>query len=285
MMTKTLLLAVIISTASAFSVTTTIYESSGCSGTSVSSTQAVGTCYSNADGTSTKLTSSSSSCSSGNSVTYTSYSDTTCTTSESEDTVTIGQCFSAGGISIEFSCSDCFPANATVEMENGATKRMDQLAVGDRVRTSATTFSDVMFFSHDDAETTSSFYNLQTASGHSLVLSAKHYVHVLPNYELVQARNVRVGQVVELADGTSSAIVSITNERHNGLYNPHTLDGKIVVNGVLASCYTGSIEPTVAHALLWPLRALYNVGIRVFDSAPASPALRAAVLNLLPEGK
>ncbi len=134
-------------------------------------------------------------------------------------------------------------------------------------------------------QATSSFYNIRTTSGHSLVLSAKHYVHVLPHYDLVQARNLQIGQVVELANGTASAIASITKERHDGLYNPHTLDGKIVVNGVLASCYTGSIEPTLAHALLWPLRALYAVGARVLDRAPANPALRAAVLNLLPEGK
>jgi hypothetical protein len=129
------------------------------------------------------------------------------------------------------------------------------------------------------------FYVLTTASGHKLTLSSKHYVHLLPNYNLTQARHVRVGHVVELANGTASAVVAITTERRNGLYNPNTLDGKIVVNGVLASCYTGSIEPTVAHMLLWPLRALYSIGVRIMDTAPVSEELRAAVVSLLPQGK
>jgi hypothetical protein len=276
-----LLLALLIGSACSFSVQVADYAGSTCSGSSLASTTVnINQCYSGVE-----YQSSDSSCSSGNTITIAIYSNSDCTGTPSTGTATIGECYDGGSSSALLSCSDCFPANATVELEQGTTKRMDELAVGDRVRTGPNTFSDVHFFSHDDADATSLFHILTTASGHQLVLTGQHYVHLMPDNALVQARNLRVGHVLQLANGTASPIVAITTERRNGLYNPHTLDGKIVVDGVLASCYTGTIEPTVAHALLWPLRALYSVGVRVFDSLPANEALRTAVINMLPQGK
>ena len=204
---------------------------------------------------------------------------------------------------------DCFAADATVELENGEVKTMAQLQIGDRVRTSATTFSDVHFFSHDDAEVrggetrptvtlppfpplsiplpslqaTSTFTILTTASGHQIAMTGKHYVPLHPARNLTRASEVRIGHLLELADGSTSAVIRVHTERRSGLYNPHTLDGQIVVDGVVASCYTGSIEPTLAHSLLWPLRTLYALGVRV-DSVPADEKVRQAVLSVLPRG-
>ncbi len=204
---------------------------------------------------------------------------------------------------------DCFAADATVELENGETKTMVQLQVGDRVRTSKDTFSDVHFFSHDDAEVgigsvgaavqrlrvclfppsspapqaTSTFTILTTASGHQIAMTGKHYIPLHPARNLTRASQVRVGHLLELADGTTSPVVRVHTERRTGLFNPHTLDGQIVVDGVVASCYTGSIEPTLAHGLLWPLRTLYALGVRV-DSVPADEKVRQAVLSVLPQG-
>ena len=49
--------------------------------------------------------------------------------------------------------------------------------------------------------------------------------------------------------------------RARGLYNPHTLHGDVVVDGVLTSTYTGVVHPALAHALLAPLRQLYSAGL------------------------
>jgi Hint module len=43
-----------------------------------------------------------------------------------------------------------------------------------------------------------------------------------------------------------------------GLFNPQTLHGDVVVDGLRASSYTTAVEPAVAHRLLWPLRVLFE---------------------------
>lgn len=126
---------------------------------------------------------------------------------------------------------------------------------------------------------------ITTASDHQLALSPKHYVIVAPDQQLVQARRVRLGQLVHLADGTTSPVVAKTVERRTGLFNPHTLDGTIVVDGVLASCYTGSVEPATAHALLWPLRILRILGMSIETLPAISDYLRNSALALLPKGQ
>ncbi len=137
-----------------------------------------------------------------------------------------------------------------------------------------------------------SFYVLTTASGKTLALSARHYVYLLAsnpsNAEpvVLQARHARMGHSLLLADGSRSPIVAVTRERRAGLYNPHTLDGNIVVDGVLASCYA-TVEPAIAHPVMWPLRALYSVGINLMDATPEAlrKAATSGIIDMLPAGK
>ena len=77
---------------------------------------------------------------------------------------------------------------------------------------------------------------------------------------------MKIGDNVTLADGKASAVVAIAAVRKEGLHNPHTLQGDIVVNGVLASSYTSAFSPTLAHVVLAPLRALYRAGIDIFKA-------------------
>ena len=54
-------------------------------------------------------------------------------------------------------------------------------------------------------------------------------------------------------------VTAVAAEWANGLYSPHTMTGDIVVDGVLTSTYM----PKLAHALLWPVRMLYNAGVQI----------------------
>lgn len=79
------------------------------------------------------------------------------------------------------------------------------------------------------------------------------------NGVLVAAGAVRVGEVLQLADGNYSPVVAIENVSSVGLYNPQTVDGNIAVDDVMASAYTTAVHPRVAHsALLAPLRFIYR---------------------------
>ena len=57
--------------------------------------------------------------------------------------------------------------------------------------------------------------------------------------------------VVDGSFGKSGAVVSVTTSTKRGLYNPYTLSGSIVVDGVVASCHSswildGVLPPRVA---------------------------------------
>jgi len=55
-----------------------------------------------------------------------------------------------------------------------------------------------------------------------------------------------------------------------------------IVDGITTSTYSTAVHPTVAHAILAPLRALYAAGINVYSAAVenAMPLLN----RLLPAG-
>lgn len=112
------------------------------------------------------------------------------------------------------------------------------------------------------------FVRLKTAAGAVLTASPAHYVYVVGagpagsatvdgrGWRLVRAAEVRRGDVLPLAAGAVSAVVGRSLVELPGLYNPHTLDGDIVVDGVVVSTWTAAVPPAVASAALAPLRWL-----------------------------
>jgi hypothetical protein len=191
--------------------------------------------------------------------------------------------------------SNCFPSSATVSLSNGKTVSMEELQTGDEVltidqATGKTAFSPVYMWGHRDAEAVSEFYEVSTESGAKLVLSPEHYMYVaeagcngatLSGATTLSAALVKVGQgawIMKNGVAICSAITAIKKAEHKGLFNPMTLTGTIVVDGVIASCYSESNEmaiesnlrlvmneenvarnaPALHHALFAPARQLFN---------------------------
>jgi hypothetical protein len=168
--------------------------------------------------------------------------------------------YSAVGSDCVLKCevNGCFPATSTVELESGKSINLDQLQLGDKVRVGPSEFSEVYFFSTEMAETTSKFVKLVTDSG-AVTMTQGHYLYV--NGALKVASDVQVGDNIVLGNGTHVAVNEVTSVWAPGLYNPHTLHGDIVVDGIHTSTYTDAVHPTLAHALLSPLRTMYSAGI------------------------
>lgn len=152
----------------------------------------------------------------------------------------------------------CFPAHALVELKDGLSVPISDLRIGDRVRTGNDSFSDVLRFSHCDVNVYAKFVHLFTSSGHRLVLTPSHYLY--SNGKLTVAGTVNVGDELILGNGSTAKVVSTKMIIAKGLYNPHTLDGNIVVDGAITSTCTTSVDPILAHGgLLAPLRAMYHL--------------------------
>lgn len=173
----------------------------------------------------------------------------------------------------------CFPADATVQLENGAIKKMAQVAIGDRVKVSNGLYSDVFLFTHKVSTKVYSFVTLSTQSGFKLSVTSGHFIYI--NDRLNAAKTATIGDTLTLADGSTDRIVKIDNEFKTGLYNPQTLHGDILVNGIRASTFTTTVASTAAQAMLTPLRALYSyfgMSLSILDNGADK------VITYLPRG-
>lgn len=162
----------------------------------------------------------------------------------------------------------CFPASAMVELEEGSKIPIGRLAVGDSVKVGVDQFSKVFMFTHKLADVESEYVSIETLSGARIMLTGGHYIYA--DGALVAAARVAPGAALRLADGSISTVTRIQRVAGKwGLYNPQTMQGDIVVDGVIASTYTTAVAPSVAHAVLAPMRALFErfgLGTRVLES-------------------
>jgi hypothetical protein len=155
-----------------------------------------------------------------------------------------------------FHGSACFPATATVTLASGAAVPVSSLSTGDSVHVGRGEYSPVFLWTHRDAAAAPAraYVQLVTARG-ALTLTAGHYVYVNGDLSApVAASAVRVGDALVAGDGGRAAVVAVRAAAGAGLYNPQTLHGDIVVDGVVTTTYTSAVPPAAAHALLAPLR-------------------------------
>jgi Hint module len=155
---------------------------------------------------------------------------------------------------------------------------MDSVDIGDIVRVGPSSYSKVFMFTHRVEDVSFEFIEISTASGARLILTEGHYIPV--NGQLVPASAIALNAEVRLGNGNTDKVVSKRRVTGRGLYNPQTLHGEIVVDGVVASTYTTAIHPMYAHAFLLPFRyvsrrfglgfsLLEHGGGMVADSLPA----------------
>lgn len=183
-------------------------------------------------------------------------------------------------------CPACFPSDAVVQTPRGE-KAMQDLRAGDKVLTAsksgALTFEDVYFFGHADPKAVSQFVELTLEGAKKpLELSEQHFVPLCPisgktcKYEervYKYARETVRGDYLWLA-GAKGAIELARVEKtgavlKGGKFNPYTMGGSIVVNGVLASAHSNWVLddhvpewatgylPYIYQAAFAPFRVLY----------------------------
>jgi hypothetical protein len=179
----------------------------------------------------------------------------------------------------------CFPAAATVSLPDGSSKAMSDLQVGDAVLSVGTagalSYQPVYFFGHRKADGAHPFFRLATKY-RTLLLSGDHFLLAcrassdcskVEAFVEVPAKTVRKeDSVLVLAPGAATPVVVVSIEPTFavGLFNPYTLNGRIVVDGVAASAHSSSVLDPLFHALgifipagyqaaFAPLRLLYRL--------------------------
>lgn len=166
----------------------------------------------------------------------------------------------------------CFPAGAMVTVKcttsacSTTKKRMDEIEVGDQVQVGGKDrYSAVFMFSHQDGQHRGQFVRVHMGR-RTMVMSHGHMVYVRGSggdSKVVRAGDVRVGDeliCVECRehDRDAGLVTKVEEDWDTGLFNPQTIDGDIVVNGVLATTFTDAVDMRAASALLSPIRALFR---------------------------
>jgi len=174
----------------------------------------------------------------------------------------------------------CFPADASVQLSSGQSIPMEQLQIGDSVLTQDGTFSEVYVMSHQNPDVVGQFVSIKLANQQHLDATAKHFVFVSPkcdgSVQQVYASSVKEGMCMFSRYAETGEqlqrVKEVSVREKRGIYNPFTLSGSIVVNGVVASSHSDwflddiaakygwtSMLPAIYQAVLMPARGLYHV--------------------------
>ncbi|GAB0489208.1 hypothetical protein MMPV_000425 [Pyropia vietnamensis] len=184
----------------------------------------------------------------------------------------------------------CFPASAMVQRPDGTAMRLADVAVGDALRVGPDgATSEVYMWSHRLPAGRHPFVRLRTAGGSSLTASPGHLVYASGVRKPASA--VVVGDTLPevAANGTAAApavVVAVERVEEDGLYNPHTLSGDLLVDGFVVSTWTTAVPVAAARVALAPAAALYratgwSVGWLHGGGGGWADAARTAVVDAL----
>jgi len=135
----------------------------------------------------------------------------------------------------------CFPGDSMVETEDSGMIRLEDLKIGDKVNT-GDSFETVYSFGHYLKASNTEYLQLQASSGKSMTVSGMHMVFT--ENGAVAAERVLVGDKLVISNGSLEEVVAIKSVRSSGAYAPFTSNGKIVVDGFMASNYVSlNTEP------------------------------------------
>jgi hypothetical protein len=140
---------------------------------------------------------------------------------------------------------------------------MKDLQPGDKVMAANQKYQTVYSFGHVNEDAEDLFYQIHTREGLDisssevpLEMTGNHLIFKVGG-EAVRADKIQAGD--KLSSGQTVTKVSTTKKQ--GLYMPLTVDGTIVVNGILASSYVSIMEeaPRTVHAALGYIKNEQNL--------------------------
>lgn len=163
----------------------------------------------------------------------------------------------------------CFSGSTTVDVRGKGAIRMDELSIGDFVKTdssSANTYSRVFSFGHRHVDAEMDYLQIRTQGLKSpLEISTKHMLLVNETWQ--RAESVKVSDM--LGAHNVSHIVQL---KRRGLYAPTTESGNIVVSGLQCSSYVAllhippGLQRIATHAMMAPLRMVCSVDFGICEN-------------------
>ncbi|CDQ87591.1 unnamed protein product [Oncorhynchus mykiss] len=191
---------------------------------------------------------------------------------------------------------ECFPAHATVLTSDGSRRTMAELSVGDRVlavdAAGQPTFSEVLLWLDRRSGSRERYLLLDTeGSEEPLYITPDHVLFIAPDNATtidlasnarrvpVFAKDVLPGHLIYLHDPSTGLleakrVTEVSEAESLGAYAPLTVEGNLVVDGRLVSCYTLQCRQQLAHLTFIPYRLLHILRSSLSllgDRLPAPP--------------
>ena len=161
-----------------------------------------------------------------------------------------------------------------VHLSSGRQKKISDVKVGDSVlavdQNGKLIFSQVIMQLHQGPELTTEFQEIRTKTGRNLTLTPKHLIYKAennkPNLDFdystysqpLFAMSIRKGDFVFVFDQSSGIVLDevVSNDIkiRKGIYSPLTSHGSIIVEDILASCYTELEDHSLLHMAFAPVR-------------------------------
>lgn len=146
-----------------------------------------------------------------------------------------------------------------VEMAGGGVKKMREVKVGDRVHVGGGVYDEVMVWTHRAEGEWGAFVEVGLRDGRRMAATVAHMVYTRGG--VVKMGDVGVGDWMRAGDGAWVEVVEVRRDVRKGVWNPQTVGGDIVVDGVWVTSYTGGGGGVAAgHGLLAPVRWWWRSG-------------------------
>lgn len=162
----------------------------------------------------------------------------------------------------------CFSSESTVKMENGADLPVRNLQIGDIVQVMTEEgkigYSEVVLFADYKPDIPrASHVLIETENpAKQITLTPSHLIFTTSNssesrLKSKQAGKVLPGEFLQVStQGTlvSSLVRKVSIVKRTGMVAPVTMQGNVIVDGVLCSCYAMITDHEIAHMVFSPLR-------------------------------
>jgi len=140
----------------------------------------------------------------------------------------------------------CFSSMSTVIEEKDGEMKLKDLVVGQKVLTGSGCFEPIYTIDHKNPRKRTEFVQIyhedNNGSNMPLELTGSHMVFLLGEEEPIPASLIQIGDKLEslyAMNGTGGAVVTeILSVHRDGIWNPITPSGTMVVDGIVASTYS-----------------------------------------------
>jgi len=139
----------------------------------------------------------------------------------------------------------CFHGDGAVLLESGSSKRLSELSLGERIKTSDGrgnfSFNPVLTLPHANNTEPAMFLTFTTESGKKVDMTSDHFIPRC-DQEVLTAGELVVGDCLMTVDGKET-LIDVSWSKKSGVYTAVTENKFIVVDGVVASPFSKNSDP------------------------------------------